>query len=160
MSPRGQQLNVFFLLSRPVFPSLPALCESQDFNYREGRTFTIVWKAHQAFFFFWTFKILGFSILAIKWIPKEFLANPCLGDTRQTHIHTHTQNHNIDSGWSNQQAVLTVEIIDSRNSEIFCSKARCFLGFFLCWAGEKQGKQLLMVTRELASVVVLWLPHP
>lgn len=42
------------------------------------------------FFFPWTFKILGFSILAIKWIPKEFLANPCLGDARQTHTHTIT----------------------------------------------------------------------
>ena len=79
------------------------------------------------FFFFWTFKILGFSILAIKLISTEFLANPCLGDTRQTH----TDKISIDSGWSNQQAVLTVEIIDSRNSKIFCSKARMFPGIFL-----------------------------
>ena len=111
-----------------MLPSLPALCESQDCNYREGRTFTTVWKANQAFFFFfWTFKILGFSILAIKLISTEFLANPCLGDTRQTH----TDKISIDSGWSNQQAVLTVEIIDSRNSKIFCSKARMFPGIFL-----------------------------
>ena len=49
--PRGQQLDVFFLLSGPVLPSLPALCGSQDFNYREGGDFATVWKASRAFFF-------------------------------------------------------------------------------------------------------------
>lgn len=46
------------------------------------------------------FKSWDFPSLAFKWILKEILAKPCLGDSR----HTHTLSR--DAGWGKQQAVL------------------------------------------------------